>query len=501
MENKMTTHDDAYDKIANGKDVRQQLILLNKEAREPGTGQKVRETVCSHADVFFSLLEDEDPKVRKNTARLLGELETEGALPFLFDAFKKETTLYVRADYIRAMSSYDCSEYLPYLRERMKQLSKQDIPEESRKHCREELLALSELLALYESGVRHRFTDTDQAPELILLTNRNHREVTAAKILTGEKRLTGAGVRVKGGSMKELTGIRTWSEMLFVIPGSKPVSGKPAEIGEELAGLDIAGFLNDWHTGSGVWKYRLEVKGSFEPGRKGVFIRRVCEALDRYSKGTLLNSTSGYELEIRLIQKKDGTYIPFLLLFTLRDRRFAYRKESVAASINPVHAALVMELARPYMKDGAQVLDPFCGVGTMLIERAYCMHTGDLYGVDIFGEAIQKARRNTEVTGIPAHYINRDIFDFSHQYPFEEIVTDMPRFRPEERLRCRELYHRFFEKMKELLAREAVLILFTCESDLVRQEVQSASGYRICLEKTILEKMGAKIMVIAWSAG
>lgn len=37
--------------------------------------------------------------------------------------------------------------------------------------------------------------------------------------------------------------------------------------------------------------------------------------------------------------------------------------------MHPSLAALIMELAAPYLKENAQIIDPFCGVGTMLIER------------------------------------------------------------------------------------------------------------------------------------
>ena len=49
------------------------------------------------------------------------------------------------------------------------------------------------------------------------------------------------------------------------------------------------------------------------------------------------------------------------------------------------------KLAQPYLKANAQVLDPFCGVGTMLIERNKLAPANPMYGIDIFGEAIDKA--------------------------------------------------------------------------------------------------------------
>ena len=37
------------------------------------------------------------------------------------------------------------------------------------------------------------------------------------------------------------------------------------------------------------------------------------------------------------------------------------------------------------LKENAQILDPFCGVGTMLIERDIRVPAREKYGIDIFG--------------------------------------------------------------------------------------------------------------------
>ena len=39
---------------------------------------------------------------------------------------------------------------------------------------------------------------------------------------------------------------------------------------------------------------------------------------------------------------------------------------------------MIVALAEPYLKENAQILDPFCGVGTMLIERISVSGTGKI---------------------------------------------------------------------------------------------------------------------------
>jgi tRNA G10 N-methylase Trm11 len=190
-----------------------------------------------------------------------------------------------------------------------------------------------------------------------------------------------------------------------------------------------------------------------------------------------------------------------LRLYTIPEKRFAYRRESVASSIAPVNAALTVELARPYLKEEAQVLDPFCGVGTMLMERNYAVHAGTMYGIDLYGDAIEKARINTAYAGCRIHYINKDFFAFHHEYLFDEIITDMPQVtasRPAGEIR--DLYLRFFVCAGDCLKDEAILVLYATEPDFVLQGVRRNPEYRILRRHEINEKNHTTVFVIRRTA-
>ena len=62
----------------------------------------------------------------------------------------------------------------------------------------------------------------------------------------------------------------------------------------------------------------------------------------------------------------------------------------------------------------------------MLIERDIRVPAREKYGIDIFGEAIRGARENASYAGEKINFINRDYFDFTHAYLFDEIITNMP---------------------------------------------------------------------------
>lgn len=142
--------------------------------------------------------------------------------------------------------------------------------------------------------------------------------------------------------------------------------------------------------------------------------------------------------------------------------------------MKPTMAAGLLALAKPYLKEHAQILDPFCGVGTLLIERRFLVPARNAYGIDSFGEAVEKARVNSKIAGMQINYINRDYFDFVHDYKFDEIVTDLPAgnlTKPELDV----LYRRFFEKSDEVLTEDGRMILFLQRDGSGEKAVTSAS--------------------------
>ena len=258
----------------------------------------------------------------------------------------------------------------------------------------------------------------------------------------------------------------------------------------------IFDLLNKAHRGEPPYYFRIEVKSKMQPGARGILAKGLSARIEQMSGRRLINSVSSYEVEIRLIENRAGDFNVLVKLFTVRDDRFSYRKEVTAASIKPVNAALTAALAMDYLKEDAAVLDPFCGVGTMLIERHRALKANTSYGIDFLGEAVQKARLNTEAAGQIIHYVHRDFFDFRHEYLFDEIFTDMP-FRtgqwPEEEIR--ELYRKFFPAAARVLKADGTAVLYTHNRDDVRK-YSAAGGFRLMEEFVISKKEGTYVMIL-----
>ncbi|MGB9754385.1 methyltransferase domain-containing protein [Roseiflexus castenholzii] len=84
-----------------------------------------------------------------------------------------------------------------------------------------------------------------------------------------------------------------------------------------------------------------------------------------------------------------------LLMVRLSDERMRhrdYKVEHLPASLRPAAAAALAWLTTP--RDDDRFLDPMCGAGTILIERAYLGRYRALIGGDIDPEAVATARAN-----------------------------------------------------------------------------------------------------------
>ena len=483
--------------IRDGRQVREALICLRKEIKKEEERQSFVLAAGEDCDFLKEFLDDEDPKVRRNAALILGEMQVQSALPLLLEKYLAEDTLFVRSDYVKAMEHLDCGAVLDALKEQMEKLDGAELTDETRKHVTEERNALRRLLLAYETPGRHVFCGYDTVSEVLLVTNREQPQVTRAQIHTGTVTPLSLGLRVSGPDLHELMQIRTWSEMLFPIPGARALSGSVREIARKILAMKTVEYLERLHEEGGSFYFRLEVKGPMEPAAKSDFVKRLCAALEEESRGRLRNAAGAYEVEIRMLLRRDGSWLPMLKLYTLPDERFTYRKESIAASIAPVNAALTVELARPWLHEGAQVLDPFCGVGTMLIERKRAMPADPLYGVDIFGEAIEKARQNADAAGCKVWFVNRDFFDFTHDYLFDEIITDMPR--PEkgsDEEAALQLCTRFLEKADTHLRTGGVIAAY---SPYPRQLEKAALAGKVWECRGVYplnEKSGAGVVIV-----
>ena len=483
-----------FAEIQENKNVRSNLSSLRAMLRTC-TGserEQVQEFVKENENQIVSYLEAEDAKTRKNTALLLGDLAYQPALPALFRAYDREQTRFVRSAYLEAMEPMDVSKMLPQLKEQFQKIKEEPLNDENRKHVQEELRALRTLLLRYEKMAGHTFDIHVTSNQVLLIANRNHRGVV-------EKQTKGKshplGVTVQTDDLLSLLQIRTYRELLFLLPVRGLLDSDPKKAAEQVE-EEMLAVCRKYHKEDTPFYFRVECRSVMTLQERSRFTRRLGSAIEQLSKGQLVNAPSDYEVELRLYANREGKFFPALKFFTLPDQRFSYRKNAISASIHPSTAALFMELAAPYLKENAQIMDPFCGVGTMLIERDIRVPAREKYGTDTFGTAIEGARENAALAGEKINFIHRDFFDFKHEYLFDEIVTNMPVRGKMTREQLNELYEKFFQKALTILNREGVIVMYTGELGFVKKQLRLHEEFTLLEEYCMQSKTGYYLLII-----
>lgn len=487
--------------ILKGENVRQNLSKLRAEIKDADNFNALSYAISEYTDEFIALLNHEDAKTRKNVALLMGDLKNDSFLSALYTAYTQETTLFVKGAYLTALANFDCSPFVTELKARIEELSQITLTDENRKHISEELRGLNTLVIMEEGVESHTFVGFSHPFDCIFLTNKLHKELLEKEIT--ELEVDGlelvpflAGVRATTNKLYPLLELRSYSELLFAVPGLTTVEKDAKSACDTIMSSGLLDLLSSTHKEEHGFHFRIEIRSKMALSEKSVYAKKLSSALELASGRKLINSTSNYEIELRLIENKLGSFNVLLKLNTIEDTRFSYRTQSVAASIRPTSAAQLVALAKDYMIENAQVLDPFCGVGTMLIERQMVVKGNTSYGIDFYTPAIEKARVNMENAEQIIHFVNRNFFDFTHEYKFDEIFTNMPFItghKSEEEIK--ELYEEFFPKAREVLKSGGRVIMHSHNPELVR-ELSLEMKFDIIEEFTVSVKEGTSLFVI-----
>ena len=479
--------------------IRENLSRLRKEIKDEQAYNMAQGLLADKKGLIEDFLKSDDAKTRKNAALLIGDMSWDESVDKLFEAYKGETTLFVKSAYLTALANLKADKLLPDLRDCLDELKGMDVSEENMKHYQEELRALNKIIIKYEGITRHTAITSGHDMELLLVTNRNHREVVRRELENdlGIKtaKLHPLGVIVQTDNLKKIFAVRSFRDVLFPIHTGGLLDSNPRKAAEALWKSDLYKLLTDMHMEPAPFYYRIECRSSMDLDKRSDFSKKLASALDSLSGGMLVNSASDYEIELRLIANREGKFFAAAKLYTIADHRFDYRKNAISASIHPSTAALLMEIARPYLKENAQSMDPFCGVGTMLIERDKKLAAREVYGTDIFGDAIDMARENTELAGRKYNYIHRDFFDFKHDYLFDEIVTNMPMRGKKTREEMESFYDEFFDKAGQIMTDDGIIIMYTNEIGFVKKHLRLRQDYRL-LQETCIQTKGEFYLLI-----
>ena len=490
--------------------------LTHEDAKTRKNAALVLQTIAEEYGLdIFGDDQVEDPAA-SDEAPTASDLPSAEVASYLYAAYKAEETMFVRSAYLEALKCFDCEPYRAELMERLTFLKEESWAEGDLKHVREERHAIESLFEAPASEMKSEFKGLDREMGILLVIDEAVREAAQTELGAGARVVPG-GVRLTTSSWKKVQSCRLYKEALFPVPlrkgsqitisnmGSLVADSKLIPMVDELlkaagdstqtgsAGENAVSVGNaaenagsvggaGENAGAREHPFRMEIRSSSDEDRSGTVLKRAAAELEEASKGRLRNSKTAYEFTLVLMAKRDGSLSPYIKLPDSTDHRFDYRKNSEATSMSAVMAAEAVQMIRPYLKDGAQVIDPFAGVGTLLIERAKAVPHGDLYATDIYGHAVIGGRENAELAGVNISYINRDFFDFKHDYPFDEVITEFPDLFNKEAEEKEEFFRNFFRSAMEVTADKAMLFLISAEDKAMHKHIRLNPELRIVSE-------------------
>ena len=99
-----------YEALQKRENLRENLVGLRAQIKDEAAKEQFV-SMIGDGGLLLELLEEEDPKVRKNVAMILGELEWMGAADALVTAYEREQTLFVKSTYLKALAYLDITAY------------------------------------------------------------------------------------------------------------------------------------------------------------------------------------------------------------------------------------------------------------------------------------------------------------------------------------------------------------------------------------------------------
>ncbi len=452
------------------------------------------------------ILSNEDVKVRQFGAFCIASLMGDKATKLLVDAYLKETVEYNKEHLLKAVSAINGKYGFERLYDRLEELIilLNEQHTESHKHYVKEVRQLLGLLR--KDGERRVFTGQKIKSEVILTTNRNFRELTLGEIRGFPKKTFNAGVMVMCDDINAIEIIRTFDEMLFVPPFDEEKYckiGKDRLVASEYIKDVLVPFILERMRVPNNKKalpvsFRLDIKGEAVQEKEADIQRTLSDLVESQSGYRLINIRNDFDIQLRFVKRKTGSLKPLVKFFTPRDKRFDYKVTDIAAGIKPYLAALICSLCGEYFSADAAVLDPFCGAGTLLVERDRYLKTGFLFGSDIFPAACAAAEKNLFRAGLSerSKIINKDFLTLEHKERFTELITDMPFETEKKTLKdLEEIYSVFFKKSRELLLEGSYLFVYTRNQQLLKKQIPG-NQVKIVKSFEISKKEGAYLFVL-----
>jgi 23S rRNA G2445 N2-methylase RlmL len=230
----------------------------------------------------------------------------------------------------------------------------------------------------------------------------------------------------------------------------------------------------------GLLKHRLEhityrlivrIAGPQQPYRRVDLARTVERAMQRAMHGRWRAVPEGEMVELWINHFGYDAMLGLRLTGTEMRHR-DYQKQHLRAGLRPSAAAALAWLSEPSPED--IVLDPFCGAGTILIERALLGWHSLLLGGDLAHDAVLAAAENIGPRHKPRQLFHWD----ARALPLAsaavtKVVTNLPfGVQIGAKAELPRLYQQFADELARVLAPGGSAVILSARGGLLRQYTQ-----------------------------
>jgi predicted RNA methylase len=403
-------------------------------------------------------LNDESPQGRRIAAIELGKRGGAGAVAALRDALAREEAAWVRASMILALGKLGGDEARAVL---ASVEARSDSEAEALRKARDRVSGPA--VGFSWRGDAAMFANVPVGLEDVAIAE------------------AGAGATfVRRGTIALASrprGLRCIYDLRFLI-----AEGAPEAFAETVKDAQVR--WRDWiSSASDVLPYRFSLENVRVAKHEFNDLLRL--AREMLSPQGLVDSPSSYAAMLRIEADPDATRIWLVPTFEA-DTRFAYRVSDVGASINPVVGACLARLAR--RGDRSVVVDPTCGSGTLLIERALLDGQTMLSGIDISPTAIRAATGNVIAAGLAARIAVRqgDGGDAA-AWPArcDEVLANLPFGMRTEDRNLDGLYRRIVGNIARTLAPDGRALLYTTHAKTIIALLRRTPKLKVIEERRV----------------
>jgi len=472
--------------IKDNKELKNNAYALNILSKKKKVQEYLEEKLT--LTTLLVLINSEDPKVRKNTYIMLGNIPNNGYENFLLEALDKETINYCLASIILSLGNYKIDNLINILEKKKKETEeKYNNKEIEKSHYEEISKSIEKVLLKNIAFTKHRFVGFKDKRDIFLtimpaLKNACMNEI---KKEFKDARFFDNGILVNTADYEKVFNVRSFYEALLCAKNSLNLSKD--KVSSYIVNALKSGYISDIHSEGLPFYYRIEIKSTMNKKSKINLIENIKSSVDQELNGQYINNPSLYEFEIRIVENEDK-YNVFFKLYTVEDNRYNYRVTDLPASINPTTAAILMSEIKGYLKENSEVLDAFCGTSTMLIERSFIKGYKSLTGIDISSEAIEFSKINANNVPLKIDLVCENILKYQGPV-FDEIISNMPfGNRVSNHELNLTLYKRFVAMLDTLLKEEGYAFLLTSEIALMKKLINE--NKKLKLVKNIYVESG-----------